>query len=562
MDHADYDVVIVGGGISGAAAARALTRRGYRILLLEQSDFASGSTSASTRLVQGGLQYLESGQARLLHESLRARERLLRERADLVRPQGFLLPVYEHEGRAPGLVRAGLALYDLLTPRKVAPWSRGYSLREARRMEPSLATEGLRSVYRFHDALVEMPERLCLTYLEEAREAGADLRNYASVDFIVGGEGGPGAVDFHDVRSGERHSATTRLVVNAAGPWVDRVLQETGRSMRRRLRLVKGTHVVLDLEGRGPAHALLSSEGLASERVSSGGLSLEGPWRGGLLVIPWLGHHVIGVAESIFEPEEPGEARPADQEIDALLAGAERLLPGIGVDRDHALYAYSGVWPWRAGMDGQERSGWGIVDHDEDGVPGLLSIVGGTLATAESTAERVVRAVRDRIGGPPRRGGPRALPARPSVNISFLAPETMAHLRKRYGQRSPDVAAYAGIDASLAEPISPLHPDIGAQVAYAVEQESARTVGDVLLRRTPVGRTRDLGHAAAPRVAAILADRLGWSAEERQQAVRDYDLELHRTVRVLRRRGETVAVTDVAAGAPMGPVADGKPASG
>ncbi len=524
-DGAPYDVIIIGGGICGAAAARALTRHGYRILLLERGDFAAGATAASTRLVQGGLQYLESGRARQLHESLHARERLLRSRPHLARPHPFLLPVYHAERRSPALVRASLAVYDVLTPRKVAPWSREFSLRAVQRMEPALATDGLRAAFRFYDGLVELPERLCLEYLSEAREGGADLRNYAAVDFILGSEGGSRAsgVDYHDVLTGRRRSATARLVLNASGPWVDDVLQTTGRAMRPRLRPVRGTQVVLDLEGRGPAHALLA-------RGRRG--------RPPTVVVPWLGLHIVGVAESELEPgdAEPGPARPQPHEIDGLLDAAARLLPGVGVDRSRALYAYTGLQPW--GEPGT-RGGAArrVIDHAEDGMPGLLSIVGGTLSTAEAMADRTVKLVRGVIGGAPRRGGPRALPMRAPGHVSFLPPETLAHLRGRYGQRSADVAAYAGQDASLAEPISPLHPDIGAQVVYAVEHEQARTVGDVLLRRTPVGRTRGLGRAAAPRVAAILQSRMGWSDAERAQAVRDYELELHRTLTVLQARG-------------------------
>ncbi|PZC49877.1 MAG: glycerol-3-phosphate dehydrogenase [Chloroflexi bacterium] len=515
-----YDVVIVGGGICGAAAALALTQGGYRILLLEQADFASGSTAASTRLVQGGLQHLESVQARRLHESLHARERLLRSRSHLVRPQPFLLPVYRDDGRTPAFVRAGLALYDLLTPRKVGPWSRGFPARAVRRMEPSLATDGLRATYRIHDGVVDLPERLCLEYLREAREGGADLRNYTSVDFILGSDGGSraGGVDYHDVLSGQRHTAHARLVLNAAGPWVDDVLQTTGRAMRPRLRSIQGTHVVLDLAGRGPTHGLLARRGQGQSPV---------------VVVPWLGMHIVGVAESIPPRTGTQQTQPSSHEIDGLLDAADRLLPGVGMNRSHAVYAYSGLQPWGDPAEPGSRSGR-VIDHGQDGMPGLLSIVGGTLTNAAATADRAVKAVRASIGGAPRRSGPRALPPRAPANVSFLPPETMAHLRGRYGPRSPEVASYAGLDAALAEPISPYHPDIGAQVVYALEHEQARTVGDVLLRRTPVGRTGDLGRLAADRVAGIMQERLGWSQAERAQAVRDYDLELHRTLTVLR----------------------------
>ena len=534
MDHADYDVVVVGGGIIGAAAARALTRQGYRILLLEQADFASGSTAASTRLIQGGGPAPGAGPLRQLPEATLARERLLRSRPHLVQPQPFLLPVFAGDGRSPSLVRARLALNDLLTPRKVAPWSRGFSLREVQRLEPSLTTTGLRAVYRFHDALVEAPERLCIAYLAEAREAGADLRNYASVDFIVMGDGGASAVDFHDVHSGRRHTATTRVVLNAAGPWLDAVLQATSRPLRPRLHAQRGSHVVVDLEGRGPSQGIVApgAEGRP------------------IFVIPWLGHHVVGTMEAPVGAEEVGAVHAPSHEIDALLDAAEQLLPGVGMDRAHALYAYAGVWPRGLGSNGAPTQGWAIIDHAAERAPGLLSVVGGSLTTAERTGQRAVRMVREALGRPPRRRRPQALPPRAPTNLSFLPPETVAHLRARYGQRSPDVAAYAGLDPELAELISPAHADIGAQVVYALEHEGALTVGDVLLRRTPVGLTHDLGRAAAPRVAAIMQGRMGWSEAERAQAVRDYDLELQRRLTVLRPRpGQAPATAAGSAGA-------------
>jgi glycerol-3-phosphate dehydrogenase len=255
-----------------------------------------------------------------------------------------------------------------------------------------------------------------------------------------------------------------------------------------------------------------------------------------VVVLPWLEHHVVGVAESIVQSDTRQDARPQDHEVDALLDAADHVLPGVGFNRAQTLYAYAGLRPWERPADGSSHERCVLIDHASDGLPGLLSIAGGTLTTATTTAERVVRAVRDAIGRTPRRSGPRAMPPRAPANVSFLPPETLEHLRARYGHRSTEVAAYAGLDPALAKPISPYHADIGAQVVYALQHEYARTIGDVLLRRTPVGRTRDLGRTAAPRVAAILQDRLGWSEAEREQAIRDYDLELHRTLSVLQPR--------------------------
>ena len=515
MATPDYDVIIIGGGINGAATASAVAARGYRTLVLEQDDFASGTTSASTKLIHGGLRYLETGDARLVHESLQSRERLLRERPHLVRPMGFILPVYEGDPRPSWYVRAGLALYDLLSPRKVSPWHSSFSTRQLQRFEPSISTDGLRAAYLYHDAQVWSPERLTLEYLAQARASGADLRNHAAVDYVIVDGGRARGVDFHDVLTGRRSTASGRLVINAAGPWVDAVLDATGREMRRRIGGTRGSHLVLNLDGRGPRHAVLAS-------AKSDGRPM--------FVTPWLDHHIVGTTD-VRDDDDPSDVRAAGWEIDYLVAEAARVLPGIGVEHRNVLYAYSGVRPLaRAGegvFEGAISRRSLIVDHGSEGVERLVSLVGGKLTTASELGRKAAEAVSQRIGRP-RARGITALPSAPTSQAVFLSPETQEHLRSVYGPRVPEVAAYAASDSLLAEPISSRHRDIGAQVAYAVEHEGARTVADVLLRRTSVGLTHDLGRSAAGPTAAIMSRRLGWSEEVREQAVRDYFAELHR----------------------------------
>ncbi len=511
----EYDVIIIGGGINGAAIAAAVAARGYRTLVLEQGDFASGTTAASTKLIHGGLRYLATGDAALVHESLQSRERLLRERPHLVQPLGFLLPVYRGDPRPAALVRTGLLLYDLLSPRKVTPWHRSFSTRQLQRLEPAISTEQLSAAYRFYDAQVEMPERLTLEYLAEARSSGADLRNYAAVDYIIVDRGRARGVDFHDVLSGRRSTAAARLVINAAGPWVDAVLEATGRTLEARIGGTRGSHLVLDLQRRGPRHAVLLSARSDGRPV---------------FVVPWLGHHIVG-ATDIHDHGDPASVRTQPWEIDYLIAEASRALPGIGIERRNVRYAYSGIRPLpRAGQaaaPGAITRRAFIIDHRREGVQHLLSIVGGKLTTARSLAREAAEQVRGSIGRP-RARGIHALPAAPHARATFLPVQTQQHLRRTYGPRAPDVAAYTAADPQLAEPLSAQHDDIGAQVAFAVDHEGARTVADVLLRRTAVGLTRDLGRAAAPRTARIMQPRLGWSDDETQQAARDYLRELHR----------------------------------
>lgn len=511
----EYDVIIIGGGINGAAISAAVAARGYRTLVLEQGDFASGTTSASTKLIHGGLRYLETGDAALVHESLQSRERLLRERPHLVQPLGFLLPVYRGDPRPASVVRAGLLLYDLLSPRKVTPWHRSYSERQLQRLEPAISSEGLVAAYRYFDAQVEMPERLALEYLDEARRSGADLRNYSAVDYMIVDRQQARGVDFHDVLSGRRSTAAARLVINAAGPWVDAVLESTGKPLSPRIGGTRGSHLVVDLEGRGPHHALLLSARSDGRPV---------------FVVPWLGHHIIGTTD-VHDQGDPGSVRTQPWEVDYLIAEAARALPGIGVERRSVLYAYSGIRPLPVVPQGASEASITrrsfVIDHRSEGVQRLLSIVGGKLTTASNLAQGVAEQVGATIGRP-RARGVRALPSAPPARTTFLGAATQQHLRQTYGPRAPDVAAYTATDPSLAAPLSPHHVDIGAQAAFAVDHEGARTVADVLLRRTAVGLTRDLGRAAAARTAQIMQARLGWSDDETQQAVRDYLNELHR----------------------------------
>ena len=522
--NGSYDIIIIGGGANGAAAAAALTQLGYRLLLLEQQDFAAGATASASKLIHGGVRYFQSANARVIHASLQGRESLLRSRPHLVRPLPLLLPVYRDDPHPAAVVRASLVLHDLLMPRKVSPRHRAFSRRGLQRREPTVATHDLKAAYLFHDAQVVMPELLCLDHLRAARDAGADLRNYNAVDRLVVGNGAVTGVDFHDVHSGERHSAGARVVINAAGPWADAVLQSSGHTLRPRLQSQQGTHLILNLQGRGPRHAIMIS-------ARRDGRSL--------VIAPWLGHHVLGTTD-LSADAGATQARAAEWEVDYLLTEFARVLPGIGIDRAHVLYSMTGIWP----SLGTKGGGAAFMHHEAEGVAHLYTAVGGELGTAERLASRLTRAVQRDIGAPPRSGRPHALPARPPGRVSFLPPLVQEHLRDRYGPQAPDVAAYVAQDADLAEPLSPHHPDIGAQVVYAVEREGARTPADVLLRRTPIGLTYDLGRRAAPRVARIMQSRLGWSDGERDQAIRDYEMELHRRLQVFDQQLGAPRVTD------------------
>ncbi|MYJ57569.1 MAG: FAD-dependent oxidoreductase, partial [Chloroflexi bacterium] len=325
----------------------------------------------------------------------------------------------------------------LLSPRKVSPWHSSFSERELQRFEPSISTDHLKAAFLYHDAQVWSPERLTLEYLAAARASGADLRNHSAVDFIIVDGGRARGVDFHDVLTGRRSTASGRLAVNAAGPWVDAVLDATGRSMRRRIGGTRGSHLVVDLSGRGPKPAVLA-------RAQSDGRPM--------FVTPWLDHHIIGTTD-VRDDEDPSDVRAAGWEIDYLIAEAARVLPGLGIEHRNVLYAYSGVRPLARAGDGVFEGAISrrsiIADHASEGVERLISVVGGKLTTAAELGRQVAESVAQQIGRP-RARGIAALPETPTSRAVFLPPRTQEHLRTVYGPRVPEVAAYAASDASLA----------------------------------------------------------------------------------------------------------------
>jgi glycerol-3-phosphate dehydrogenase len=536
-----FDILIMGGGINGAAVAREAAGRGLSVCLLEREDFGSGTTAASTRLIHGGLRYLRYGEVGLVREALREREILLATAPHLVRPLTFVLPVYEGSPYGPAQLRVGLWLYDRLARDRSLPGSRRLPPAAWPKWEPHLQRQGLRALLAYSDAQVDYPERLCLEYLLAAREQGAAIHNHTEVTALLrDGERVIGA-RARDRLTGEEREERARVVVNAAGPWVDRVnglLPEpsAGSGLPRLIGAVKGSHLVLEPREGGPRHAVYS----AARRDGR-------PF----FIIPWSGLLLIGTTE-VVEDAASESSRCTPEEIDYLLAETNDLFPALAVSADQIAYTYAGLRPLPASGSpaaAVTRRHF-VVDHAAHGAPGLLSIVGGKLTTARSLAvaavDAALHASRQSRGARREARGKadgsshavRLAPAFLAPRASRLAPcplpgavpdfaafrteeqregrelglsEAVAgHLSDLYGARAGRVRDLAAADPALARPLCPHSPVIGAQVRVAVEEEMARTLADVMLRRTPLGLAPCLGRDAAPAVARLMAALLGW----------------------------------------------------
>lgn len=488
-----FDLAIIGGGIIGAGIARDAARRGLRVVLLERSDFASGTTAGSTRLIHGGLRYLEMFDFRLVRMDLRERETLLRIAPHLIKPLPFLLPFYDRSLFVRTKLRAGMALYDLLSFDKSLPKRRFLSAAEIRKAEPELRAEGLQGAAAYYDAQVDSPERLTIENLVDAREHGAAVLNYAEVVGAIEEHGELRGLRARDSLTGDQLEVRARLVVNASGPWFDRVAARLGPHPRRLVRTTKGVH-------------------LACDPLTRSAVALTSPLDGRLFfVIPWLGYSWVGTTDTDFN-DDPATAIATPEDIRYLLDSAVHYFPALHRARIHWTNAGVRALVMRPGSESSvSRLHRILADR-----PGLISVLGGKITGYRAIAQEVTDLACRRLG----------LARRCDTAETPLpggrAPCGQSHLESIYGCRAAEVLKLVETDPRLGERLAPDYPDIAAQVVFSVRQEYCLRVSDFMLRRSLLGFQPDQGIRALPAVAAWMGRELGWSEAERESEIESY----------------------------------------
>lgn len=325
LEGKHFHVVVIGGGINGVAVARQCARSGKPVLLVEQNDFASGVTSRSTRIIHGGLRYLEHSELGLVRESLREREALLRERSHLVHPMQFLLLLNEQSKRSALKVRAGLWLYQRIAGKPAAPSSE----MDLKRLERALDA-GLRwSFFNYEDAQCEFPERLVAEWLLEAVEAGAVVRNHTEALAVDVAHGRVQRVLLRDQIAGRDERVHAAWVVNCSGPWADRVCQRSSLRMSKpMLGGVRGSHIVLPRFPGSP------SEALYTEAVDGRPI----------FIVPWNDQILAGTTE-VADSGDPAKTVPSPDEITYLVRSIAQLFPKAKISAQSVKHAFAGVRP-------------------------------------------------------------------------------------------------------------------------------------------------------------------------------------------------------------------------
>lgn len=522
----DYDLFVIGGGVNGAATARDAALRGLSVLLIEKNDFASGTTSWSTRLVHGGLRYLEYFEFNLVRESLREREILLRSAPHLVKPIQMTIPIYGSGARSYWEIQAGMILYDVLSYDKTLPNHRMLSKAKLRQLFRSVDHDNAKGAAQYYDGQAEYAERLCLETLLDAQAAGADILNYATVKGLKREGDRLTSLSIYDQIENKDFTATLKsdgVVVNTSGPWVDRVLglgkregeaDPIGRD--RKIGGTKGSHIIVDPFPGAPDGALYV------EAKSDGR-----PY----FIVPWCGQYLIGTTDLKYTGDLD-RVKADNDEVDYLISETNRVLPTARLTREDVRFTYSGIrpLPYSEGKKaGSITRAHILYDHEKEGVRNLVSLIGGKLTTHRQVGEEMTdwacKKMRKAVPHSPTRQRPLPgciWPDDERIEVAYeqyrdrIGVDSLDYLFSVYGARAIDLLALTANSPDLAERLIDSHPNIRAEVVFAVQKEMAHSVLDITRRRTILAMNANYGFDVLKPILETLQKHCGWSTDKCQ----------------------------------------------
>jgi glycerol-3-phosphate dehydrogenase len=500
LEGEHFHVIVIGGGINGVAIARECGRAGRRTLLVEQHDFAAGTTSRSTRIIHGGLRYLEQGEIGLVRESLRERRSLLRERPNLVHPLHFLLALGPKSRRSAMSIRIGLWLYRRLGG---AGLGADRSETDRHKLERLLDSGQQWSVFSFEDAQCEFPERLVAEWLVEAMEAGAVTRNHTEVLAVDLRHGRAVGVLLRDRLSGKEERVEGTWIINATGPWADRICQRSHvQTKHPMIGGVRGSHIVLPRFAGAPDAAVYTE-------------AVDGR---PIFVLPWNDQVLVGTTE-VPDRGDPAKTAPAGEEVEYLLRSLLTLFPRLSLTLHDIRYSFSGVRPLpfspRDSLSAVSRKHY-LQDHSDEGAAHMISVIGGKLTTAAELARQCAA----KIGVARGSVTTLALASAPDFESSLdqwasglagtagLNLDAARSIVEWHGRRATAIAHVAAGGPEMRAPLCSHSEHIVAEAFDAIGAESAATLGDVLLRRVPVALgpcwSQACGREAVGRIAAVM----------------------------------------------------------
>ncbi|NJK38895.1 MAG: glycerol-3-phosphate dehydrogenase/oxidase [Oscillatoriales cyanobacterium SM2_3_0] len=528
-----YDVLVIGGGIYGAFVAWEASLRGLSVALVEKGDFGSATSANSLKTIHGGFRYLQNADFKRMRESIHERRTLMQIAPHLIHPLPVIVPTYGHGMKGKAALAVALALNDAISfdrnrladPQKHIPQGHVVSRERCQQLLPGVRSEGLTGGAIFYDAQVYNSERLILALLRSASQAGARLANYVRVtDLLYQGSRIIG-VRAEDQSDGQQFDLRARTVINTSGPWLAQVTGLLKQSTFPGPPLLSQAMNLVTTRPLFENYAV----GLPSSGAAGSRFLFVAPWRGRSIIGTWYGVH----------PGNPDQFALSEAQIQEFLAQINQSYPGAHLTRDQVAWVHGGLLP----CDGVEHQTeepkltkhYQIYDHARDGHPGMMSVVGVKYTTARDVAQKLV----DRVCRSWGQKAPASISAQTpvyggqiadfneflqgAIATECLSPEVTQRLVYNYGSAYPQVLSYLNGAAKETESQTDSPPDslaiIQAEVSYAVKEEMAQTLSDVIFRRTELGSAGYPGDRIVDVCARTLGQALGWDSARLEREI-------------------------------------------
>ena len=520
-----FDLVIVGGGITGAAVAYIAAARGLSVALFEKKDYGGATSAATSKLIHGGLRYLANGELKLVRESLRERRILGNIAPNFVYPLPFIMPMYKRWRGNIWKMLIGMYLYDLLSYDKKDTWDRSKKLQNHRlinhrktiRVEPNLRMENLRNAFYFFDYQSIFPERLTLAFIKSATEYGASVSNYTPVEGFIFGDGKRiTGVKVKDHFTGREKEVHADLVINCGGTWADKILGLAAGTdnLTHRVKRSEGIHII--------------TKKIAGHHV----VSIQKTDGGHMMIMPWREHSLIGTTDKEFLGD-PDEYRVSMESIDEIIENVNTYY-GRKISREDIIHAYGGLRPL---VDDQTKGSYEtsrkyeVYDNAADGIGGMITVEGGKYTTSRSLAREVLKMISEKLNktladsvsenlylsGCEIRDMKQFM-IRQHLNYKDFSRNTVEYVSRNYGTESQVVFRLARSNPRFAEVVT--HDgEILAEVVYAIQYESAKTLTDIMFRRTGIGTLGNPGQAVIEKIATLAAGMMGWSEKRKEEEI-------------------------------------------
>lgn len=494
----DWDLIVIGGGISGAGILREAARRGWRCLLLEQRDFAWGTSSRSSKMVHGGLRYIAKGQWRLTRDSVRERQRLMDEAPGLVDPLSFLMPHYRAQFPGPRVFGCLLSVYDALAGRR---HHRFHNPDQMHYLAPGIKEQGLLGGSQFLDALTD-DARLVMRVLAEARADGAQALNGLQVQNLLRENGRVCGVEVEDAETGTTHTLRCGVLAVATGAWAERFNPQANG---QHLRPLRGSHLLI------PGWRLPVAQAISFMHAADGRP---------VFVFPWEGATVIGTTDLDHHEALDRSASISRVELDYLLAACAQQFPGAQVVAGDVLSTWSGVRPVASSTDSAGKPSDEKREHVLWREPGCVTLAGGKLTTFRLQAIEVLQACAQMLGRSVADDGAAVFAAIELPDLPGLSAGQVRRLAGRHGRNLPHLAQL--IETLGADRIGPTET-LWAELAFAADAEMVLHLDDLMLRRTRIGLLLAEGGAPyLPAIRQLCQHRLAWSDERWEQEEQRY----------------------------------------